>query len=498
MGDGTLGGGPHGGLPPGQVPPGQVPHLPYSVARGPSAAGTPVGAGQAAGGLPAGFNPAALLGGGAGIPGAMYAGGGGRAGGVRGVPGAGQPSAAMGSAGLARPGGLPLQLTAQQAASLEQVKRELAARVAPTLPAGARPSALSDAQLQLLRAAHRAGQGQATFRPAQIARPAQNADVIDLTGDADPPMKAIRPAPRPHPALPPPASHDLVLGVVKSHVHEIVWENYLTSSSKPGVEETVAFRAAASELSVDNLLGMPMGKVDRRIAHFLAQLLAARLITLAGSVPSGYPAGLTNVLPLTIVVSCSRSQQTGLVNFFAKASIGLFPPTLAQIGSRMYLGLNPAGAAVPARQPYAAYTQDRALKEYAEAKNQLDEVYDAMKGWEDLEETEPSGDVRTGFYPHQRQALTFMLRRERDPAERDAGHNIWRREGASFRCVINGEVRPRKGEENFAVRELRGGLVADDMGLGKTIQVLALVLSDPERARPGTRAQRLGKGESNP
>lgn len=164
-------------------------------------------------------------------------------------------------------------------------------------------------------------------------------------------------------------------------------------------------------------------------------------------------------LPIQIVISGALLNQLTVTTIFNKGGIVLHPPNATQLGGRRYL---PPQRPEPARQSYAAYTEAQQVNQYQQAKNQLDDVYDAMRGWEDLEETHPSEDLVTKTYPHQRQALTFMLQREQDPDERDGGLNLWRKSGAgfSYRCIIDESI-----TRDSAVRELRGGLVADDMGV---------------------------------
>lgn len=226
--------------------------------------------------------------------------------------------------------------------------------------------------------------------------------------------------------------------------------------------------------------------MDKRAGIYLAQLLNNNLISVNATIQSGIPRSSLKELPLSVVVAGSFQNRLTISTYFEKGGFTLWPPSQSQIGSRVFLGVLSSGA--NKQQSYSSYTQQTALKDYNDAKNQLDEVYDAMKGWEDLEETEPVEALKTPSYPHQRQALTFMLQREKDPADREESLNIWKKEGAgfSFKCSINNEVRPKKGEKTpFVAREVRGGIVADDMGLGKTIQILSLILSDPDRRRPG-------------
>ncbi|KAF2235058.1 hypothetical protein EV356DRAFT_445723 [Viridothelium virens] len=89
---------------------------------------------------------------------------------------------------------------------------------------------------------------------------------------------------------------------------------------------------------------------------------------------------------------------------------------------------------------------------------------------EALKETDTPSTLRTQLQAHQRQALTFLLRRER------TGAGVWVKEtnfagAAIYVNTVSGE---RQLERPPA---WRGGILADEMGLGKTLSMIALVVA---------------------
>jgi SWI/SNF-related matrix-associated actin-dependent regulator of chromatin subfamily A3 len=91
-----------------------------------------------------------------------------------------------------------------------------------------------------------------------------------------------------------------------------------------------------------------------------------------------------------------------------------------------------------------------------------------------LEEARPPESLRTELYKHQKQALTFMSRREKGWLLTEDGHDVWRkitRPGGSmaYMNVITGH------EQTRPPPEFRGGLLADAPGLGKTLSIIALI-----------------------
>ena len=97
----------------------------------------------------------------------------------------------------------------------------------------------------------------------------------------------------------------------------------------------------------------------------------------------------------------------------------------------------------------------------------------------ELPETEPSSSIVTPLLPHQKQALTFMLRQEqpRTYASEEAGNSsLWRKKISNRGRPIYEEVVTGM-QTDEEPRQSLGGLLADVMGLGKTIQALSLIAS---------------------
>ncbi|KAI0466179.1 SNF2 family N-terminal domain-containing protein [Xylaria cf. heliscus] len=95
-----------------------------------------------------------------------------------------------------------------------------------------------------------------------------------------------------------------------------------------------------------------------------------------------------------------------------------------------------------------------------------------------VEEPQPNA-IKTSLERHQKQALTFMLRRERGWAF-DSSIDIWTRvrvsQGHSFVNLISGSHQSKEPPQFL------GGIIADPMGLGKTLTMIALVAADLQDA----------------
>ncbi|KAK8139402.1 hypothetical protein PG984_002782 [Apiospora sp. TS-2023a] len=113
--------------------------------------------------------------------------------------------------------------------------------------------------------------------------------------------------------------------------------------------------------------------------------------------------------------------------------------------------------------------------------DQRPDLLSALSSNADLEETPQPAGITSTLKRHQKQALTFMLRRERGWGfnHSQITPDIWQivdsTQTRQYLNVISGASRLDEPEE-FA-----GGIVADPMGLGKTLTMISLVATDLER-----------------
>jgi SNF2 family DNA or RNA helicase len=82
-------------------------------------------------------------------------------------------------------------------------------------------------------------------------------------------------------------------------------------------------------------------------------------------------------------------------------------------------------------------------------------------------------DLASVLYKHQRQALHFMMERERPPDYTDMKTSLWTKISSdSYKHTLTGESLKRPPKLCL------GGILADDMGLGKTLEVISLILKN--------------------
>ncbi|KAH8652844.1 SNF2 family N-terminal domain-containing protein [Ilyonectria robusta] len=104
------------------------------------------------------------------------------------------------------------------------------------------------------------------------------------------------------------------------------------------------------------------------------------------------------------------------------------------------------------------------------------ELMEILNSQEDLPEALQPPAIATSLERYQKQALTFMLRREQGWAFDGARPDIWEAvESGRGHCFTNRISDARQMDEPPA---FYGGIIADPMGFGKTLTMIALVASD--------------------
>ncbi|EDN10168.1 conserved hypothetical protein [Histoplasma mississippiense (nom. inval.)] len=106
-------------------------------------------------------------------------------------------------------------------------------------------------------------------------------------------------------------------------------------------------------------------------------------------------------------------------------------------------------------------------------------MFDQLTSAENIPEMEPPPSIKTPLLSHQKQALWYMLDKEkpRKFGEKEEENNsLWRvhyqpNGQKCYRDIVSGVTLPEEPPQVY------GGLLADMMGLGKTLSILSLVIS---------------------
>lgn len=125
-------------------------------------------------------------------------------------------------------------------------------------------------------------------------------------------------------------------------------------------------------------------------------------------------------------------------------------------------------------------------------RQQIESVFSKMSSGADIETVEPDDIVTTQLYAHQKQALAFLIDRERllplpekNATEEQSFIALWQLQRGDQPCWVNavtGVMVPFSPLRPVLPPQCRGSILADDMGLGKTACIISLVASSRQAA----------------
>jgi SNF2 family DNA or RNA helicase len=141
---------------------------------------------------------------------------------------------------------------------------------------------------------------------------------------------------------------------------------------------------------------------------------------------------------------------------------------------------------VPYRNPHKFISEDQPpmtfdvenIKPQVQLENipNIPDLLDAFTTEEELQETTQPEAIQTHLEKHQKQALTFLLRREKGWIMDYTVPDVWGIEYFSEHFVNRiSDCRQVEKPSDF-----RGGILADPMGMGKTLTIMSLVAKDLE------------------
>ncbi|XP_015760925.1 PREDICTED: uncharacterized protein LOC107340090 [Acropora digitifera] len=107
--------------------------------------------------------------------------------------------------------------------------------------------------------------------------------------------------------------------------------------------------------------------------------------------------------------------------------------------------------------------------------NRLDQLFESLVEHVKIGKAEQPEAITTQLFPHQLQALNWMIIRENNtdlaPFWTQVNNSIWINKGTNF-------------STNRKPDSPKGGILADDMGLGKTLTVITLIMANHRNGKP--------------
>ncbi|TIB13030.1 hypothetical protein E3P89_01411 [Wallemia ichthyophaga] len=263
--------------------------------------------------------------------------------------------------------------------------------------------------------------------------------------------------------------------------------------------QTPALSLGAGQMRIQDSFAV----VDRRTAGVLGPLMLQRCVRIEGVVKT--KSGSPMMLPMKLLLFTRRDLMEKIAHVVLHAGIAIeeperyrpdkhcnawyespaivktfskhgFPstniPSYGPLTNDSSSSLNPYSY----RPQYTGHAKTTEVNRSQQANEMLGKI-----SVDELPETLASSRIATTLYPHQKQALTFLLECERDPrrsTNESDKFSFWKqsKDKRKFQHIIT---------HNYLNQEpagCRGAILADDMGLGKTISVVALIASTFESA----------------
>ncbi|KNC96716.1 uncharacterized protein SPPG_07926 [Spizellomyces punctatus DAOM BR117] len=305
-------------------------------------------------------------------------------------------------------------------------------------------------------------------------------EVVDLTDiDASEEAKLKRrAASEPKSSL---SSPEMVCyGIISSLVQPLNYDVYRQCSGTEKClrvrivpETTGSYTKHALPFHVLTLDGQRLGKLKEDVSLALAPFY--RSLILEANIPRYQHNKYTAPLKLFVIGPIQLAAAIGAI--LSRLNIQLEEVSkTCQLKVRYFNPQRAASSAMgpPLGLPCALYRPERvAQATNDDVKSQIDAVYMSLTAAEDLPEAEPDKRLLTPLYKHQKQALHFMLERERRVDFRDLSQrsrSLWAYENGKYRNTVTGDA------VHVEPAQALGGILADDMGLGKTIELISLIL----------------------
>ncbi|GFR86838.1 helicase-like transcription factor [Elysia marginata] len=222
---------------------------------------------------------------------------------------------------------------------------------------------------------------------------------------------------------------------------------------------------------VDNVTNEQVGHIKREHAKPLSFVVDGNLAKVEGLIPFG----ANNKFRIPVVISLwgAPDKKAGVVALLKSHNIVVDsnPVKRASSGSAFDLGASSSGLG---QANYGHVVSHRTFVSPSEMENAMDQMFEFLDEGDKTTEANPAQAVKTGLYPHQKQALNWMICRE----NKALLPPFWETQGNMYintLTICHTQIRPAS---------VCGGILADDMGLGKTLQVIALILTNFVDGKP--------------
>ncbi|KAL8672297.1 MAG: hypothetical protein Q9168_003240 [Polycauliona sp. 1 TL-2023] len=240
--------------------------------------------------------------------------------------------------------------------------------------------------------------------------------------------------------------------------------------------------------------GKDIGNVDVKTALGLARLLdsknpkyraQARLNARKRNLAHYPTAPISEYLDMTINIYGPKSKAEAIGKFLKSKSLKLLTPFNVDHGKEVCNPHAPtirSDSILPRTSTYTASSSSTGFvtRTTEEIRSDVLGMFDNLQQSESLPEIEAQASIVTPLLAHQKQALGFMVSKERERVfgeNEEDNNSLWRLRirpngQRTYYNVITGQEEHQKPPESL------GGILADMMGLGKTLSILSLIVNN--------------------
>ncbi|KAG5294535.1 transcription termination factor 2 [Histoplasma ohiense] len=261
-----------------------------------------------------------------------------------------------------------------------------------------------------------------------------------------------------------------------------------TSSDWPSIRcQLLRTRGPDTRIDVADPLQNVFGIIDHRVAAALVPLLDSTVIKIRTQARLDVRKKKENEWPgqpcseayrVAINLYGPRKMADGIGRHLGQKNVWLGTPNSVEAGISTY---NPHAERrlvqmASTTNRLAVQSETRTAEEINSA---VTKMFDQLSSAENIPEMEPPPSIKTPLLSHQKQALWYMLDKEkprRFGEKEEENNSLWRvhyqpNGQKCYRDIVSGVTFPEEPPQVY------GGLLADMMGLGKTLSILSLVIS---------------------
>ncbi|XP_071164923.1 helicase-like transcription factor [Mytilus edulis] len=251
---------------------------------------------------------------------------------------------------------------------------------------------------------------------------------------------------------------EVLLGSIRGNIVGIqYYRGSVNNNEMVALEREQQNKYDRNAIKVTNVDSIQVGHIKRELAKPLADIIDRNLARPEGVVPFG----ATNAysMPIDISLWGRQENQETVMNKLRLHGFTGYTPTYQESIPSSSMGY---------------LTPKRTFLSPAEVKNELDRLFENLSEGDKTSTSDPAKAIGTTMYTHQKQALSWMI-------EREKGSHLppfWEEKNGRYYnsvTIFTTNQRPNS---------VRGGILADDMGLGKTLEMIALIVTNFKDNKP--------------